>query len=67
MFSFALFIFALSKYRGMLKLGIDFEEVQEDLEHSPDSREVADYDEYCRRELPRHFRAALEEIVHTES
>lgn len=51
----------------MLILGIDFEEVQEDLEHSPDSREFADDDEYCRRELPRHFRAALEGIVHTES
>jgi hypothetical protein len=34
---------------------------------SPDSRELADYEEYCRRELPRTFRAALEEIVHNES
>ncbi len=34
---------------------------------SPDSRELADYEEYCRRELPRTFRAALEEIFHDES
>jgi len=45
----------------------DFEAVQEDLALSPDSRELADYEEYCRRELPRDFRAALEEIVHNES
>ncbi|KAF8858161.1 hypothetical protein BDZ45DRAFT_743595 [Acephala macrosclerotiorum] len=44
-----------------------FEAVQEDLVLSPDSRELADYEEYCRRELPRDFRAALEEIVHNES
>jgi hypothetical protein len=46
---------------------IDFETVQEDTALSPDSRELADYEEYCRRELPRDFRAALEEIVHNES
>ena len=34
---------------------------------SPDSRELGDYEEYCRRELPRRVRAALEEIVHNES
>lgn len=34
---------------------------------SPDSRELADYEEYCRRELPRHFRAALKQIVHNEA
>ncbi|KAG4436548.1 hypothetical protein IFR05_007986 [Cadophora sp. M221] len=45
-----------------------FEEVQEDnIILSPDSRELADYEEYCRRELPRRVRAALEEIVNTES
>ena len=41
--------------------------MQEDIILSPDSRELADYEEYCRRELPRTFRAALEEIVHNES
>jgi hypothetical protein len=45
----------------------DFEAIQEDLTLSPDSRELANYEEYCRRELPRDFRAALEEIVHNES
>jgi hypothetical protein len=46
---------------------IVFEPVQEDAAQSPDSRALADYEEYCRRELPRDFRAALEEIVHNES
>ena len=45
----------------------DFEAVQEDLALSPDSRVLADYEEYCRRELPQVFRAALEEIVQNES
>lgn len=45
----------------------DFEEVQEDIILSPDSRELADYEDYCRRELPRRVREALEEIVHNES
>ena len=44
-----------------------FEPVQEDLISSPDSREIADYEAYCRRELPRDFRAALETIVQNES
>ncbi|KAH9210188.1 hypothetical protein DL95DRAFT_413234 [Leptodontidium sp. 2 PMI_412] len=44
-----------------------FEEVQEDIILSPDSRELAGYEEHCRRELPRRVRAALEEIVNTES
>lgn len=46
---------------------IDFEAVQEDTALSPDSRELADYEEYCRRELPKDFRAALGEIIHNES
>jgi hypothetical protein len=40
--------------------------VQEEIVLSPDSRELEDYEEYCRRELPRTFRAALEETVHNE-
>jgi chromatin segregation and condensation protein Rec8/ScpA/Scc1 (kleisin family) len=44
-----------------------FEEIQEDLIQSPDSRELADYEEYCRRELPRVFSASLEEVVNTNT
>ncbi|KAN0104839.1 hypothetical protein V8E51_010584 [Hyaloscypha variabilis] len=44
-----------------------FEAVQEDLVSSPDSGALADYEAYCRRELPGDFRAALEEIVHSQS
>lgn len=29
--------------------------------------ELSDYEEYCRRELPRAFRAALEEVVHNNT
>ncbi|KAH6714386.1 hypothetical protein BKA61DRAFT_481996, partial [Leptodontidium sp. MPI-SDFR-AT-0119] len=43
-----------------------FEPVQDDVDQSPDSRALAEYEEYCRRELPREFRAALEEIVHNQ-
>jgi hypothetical protein len=52
---------------SLLIYASDFEAVQEDIILSPDSRELADYEEYCRRELPRTFRGALEEIVHNES
>jgi hypothetical protein len=45
----------------------DFEDVQEDLSLSPDSRQLADYDDYYRRELPRAVRAALEESVQVQS
>ena len=44
--------------------------MQEDIDHivlSPDSRQLADYEEYSRRELPRIFRATLEEIIQTQS
>jgi len=34
---------------------------------SPDSQELADYEEYCRRELPRIFRASLEEVVNNST
>jgi hypothetical protein len=45
----------------------DFEDVQEELSLSPDSRQLADYDDYYRRELPRAVRAALEESVQVQS
>lgn len=41
----------------------DFESIQEEAALSPDSRDVARYEEYCRRELPRLFRANIEEIL----
>ncbi|PMD50679.1 uncharacterized protein K444DRAFT_274932 [Hyaloscypha bicolor E] len=44
-----------------------FETVQEDTALSPDSRQLADYDEYYRRELPRAVRAALEESIQNQS
>ena len=44
-----------------------FEEIQEDVIQSPDSRELADYEEYCRRELPRVFRTSLEEVVNNNT
>jgi hypothetical protein len=50
----------------LLNLISDFEAVQEETVLSPDSRELEDYEEYCRRELPRTFRAALEETVHNQ-
>lgn len=52
---------------ALLIYASDFEEVQEDIILSPDSRQLAYYEDYCRRELPRTVRAALEEIVHNES
>jgi hypothetical protein len=33
---------------------------------SPDSKELAEYEEYSRRELPRIFRDTLEEIINSE-
>ena len=51
----------------MLIIFIDFEDIQEDLTLSPDSRQLADYDEYYRRELPRAVRAALEESIQNQS
>jgi hypothetical protein len=51
----------------VLTYATDFEVVQEDAALSPDSLELAHYEEYCRRELPRDFRAALEEVVRNES
>jgi hypothetical protein len=44
-----------------------FEEIQEDIIQTPDSQELADYEQYCRRELPRVFRASLEEIVNNNT
>ena len=34
---------------------------------SPDSQELAAYEEYCRKELPRVFRASLEEVVNNNT
>lgn len=62
-----LFLGTIFSIGGVLICASDFEEVQEDIMLSPDSRELGDYEEYCRRELPRRVRAALEEIVHNES
>lgn len=44
-----------------------FEVVQENHTQSPDSRELANYEEFCRHELPHSIRAALEEIILNES
>jgi hypothetical protein len=43
----------------------DFEPIQEDIQ-SPDFRALAEYEEYCRHELPRDFRVSLEEMVYKE-
>jgi hypothetical protein len=44
----------------------DYEPVQEDMQ-SPDSRALAEYEQYCRRELPKYFRASLEEMIDKEA
>jgi hypothetical protein len=41
--------------------------VQENAPQSPDSRELADYEEYSRQELPRAFRSYLEDAVNNET
>lgn len=48
-------------------MNLDFEEIQEDVIQSPDSQQLAEYEEYCRRELPRIFRASLEEVVNNNT
>jgi hypothetical protein len=45
---------------------VDYDPVQEDMQ-SPDSRALAEYEQYCRRELPRYFRASLEEMIDKEA
>lgn len=45
----------------------DFEAVQENITRSPDSAELANYEEYCRQELPRSVRTVLEGIIRSES
>jgi hypothetical protein len=45
----------------------DFEAIQENPSQSPDSRGLADYEDYARQELPRVFRASLEEIIRSQS
>ncbi|TVY20619.1 Uncharacterized protein LARI1_G001289 [Lachnellula arida] len=44
-----------------------FEAVKTETPSSPDSRELADYEEYIRRELPRLVRSNIEEVVHRET
>jgi hypothetical protein len=46
---------------------VDFEPVQENIVQSPDSRALADYEEYSRQELPRVFRSYLEDAVNNET
>jgi hypothetical protein len=45
----------------------DFEPVQEEPTLSPDSRGLADQEEYCRHELPRFFRSCLETAINDET
>jgi hypothetical protein len=42
---------------------IDFEPIQEESMASPDSQQLSNYEEFSRQELPRFFRAALEEAI----
>ncbi|TVY28038.1 Resistance to glucose repression protein [Lachnellula hyalina] len=44
-----------------------FEAVKTETPSSPDSRELANYEEYIRRELPRLVRSNIEEVVHRET
>lgn len=44
-----------------------FEAVQADRPASPDSRDLADYEDYIRRELPRLVRSNIEEVVRRET
>jgi hypothetical protein len=48
-------------------LAIDFEAIQDDIIRSPDSEELANYEQYSRRELPRFFRSALEAAIADEA
>jgi hypothetical protein len=45
----------------------DFEPIEDDSALSPDSRELAQFEEFSRQELPRFFRTALEAAVNEES
>ncbi|TVY82020.1 Resistance to glucose repression protein [Lachnellula suecica] len=44
-----------------------FEPVQTEGPASPDSRDLADYEDYIRRELPRLVRSNIEEVVRRET
>ncbi|KAH6675858.1 putative resistance to glucose repression protein 1 [Halenospora varia] len=44
-----------------------FDGVQEDVPSSPDTRELSNYEEYIRRELPRLVRSNIEEVVRRET
>jgi hypothetical protein len=45
----------------------DFEAIQTQAPSSPDSRDLADYEDYIRRELPRLVRSNIEEVVRRET
>ena len=45
----------------------DFEAVQTQAPSSPDSRDLANYEDYIRRELPRLVRSNIEEVVRRET
>lgn len=47
-------------------MNIDFEPLQDEAPLSPDSRALADYETYARRELPRLFRERVLEVVNRE-
>jgi hypothetical protein len=50
----------------ILTLVLDFEPIQEEILHQPNA-EMLLYEEYSRRELPRLFRNALENVVSEET
>jgi hypothetical protein len=56
---------SISQASETTNMATDYEPIQEDIQ-SPDSRVLAEYEEYCRQELPRYFRASLEEMVYNE-
>jgi hypothetical protein len=61
-------MFALAFSAGLANVvRTDFEAIQENSSQSPDSRGLADYEDYARQELPRVFRAALEDIIRSQS
>ena len=46
---------------------IDFEPIQDDVSSPPEARELADYEDYIRRELPSLVRRNIEEKVRRET
>jgi hypothetical protein len=60
-----LLLFSQLKFTNCL--AIDFEAIRDDIIRSPESEELASYEEYSRRELPRFFRSALEAAIADEA